>query len=401
VSWYTLVRIAWRRILQGRVRALLASLGVVIAVAATLCGMTLREAAQRRTAADVATVGARLLVLTPGAPPLGPDGVSLVAAAFDDLDLVTLRREIPGIETLAPVMSRLRFVDAGGKAHRTLVVGTTPDYFAIKQHPLAAGRWMTPSELANGRVCVIGQTLRAELFGAGDPIGGSARVGTLSCQIVGLLAPANPTGLADPNDILMLPLATFKSDVVSAQTVSAIYMSVRADHSLVVVKHQVEMLVRERRRLGPDAPPDFELREARDFNPPDSGPSVSPGWMGCAAASGWVLAGLCLMHAMLIRVQESRPLIGLFLALGATRRDVLSQFLIESALLSTLGGLGGIALGLVCSVVGSRLHGLDGGVSGWGVALIAFGSPVLGIVFGAPPAFGAARLEAPDVLHRG
>src|SRR5690606_34004019 len=210
--------------------------------------------------------------------------------------------------------------------------GTTPEYFEITSHSLARGRWMNSAELGSGRpVCVIGETVRAELFGAGDPLGSALRIGNVSCSVIGLLAPKGTSSIQDPNDIVVMPLRAFQRRIAGNRDVSTIYMSARADRSTALVKRQVELLMRERRRLSPEDPDDFNIRDMEEIIAAvSSATGTMTALLGGIAAVSLIVGGIGIMNIMLVSVTERTREIGIRLAIGARSRDVLLQFLVES-----------------------------------------------------------------------
>jgi putative ABC transport system permease protein len=397
---YPIIRFAWRELLAHPVRSLSAGVGIVVAVAALLAATSLRRSVEKRIV-DRAAQGAGLMVLTTGVERQGPSRAALLPGSFDDADLAALRREVPGIDQLAPATSRLALVATASKSHRALVLGTTPDFFALTGRSLALGRWMSNDELSAGApVCVMGQALRARLFEAADPVGSTVRTGTLLCQVIGVLGTTPGGPASDTDDVLVTPLATLQRETLGAQTVSAIYMVNRADHSPIVVAHQVEMLMRERRRLPEGAPADFTLRAGRDLMAETEVAAPLLAALGGVAAASLLLGGICLMTAMFASIRERRRQLGACLAIGAARRDVAAYFWFEAVLLAAGAALAGVPLGLLLTTALVHRFGLDFGVSGPGVALALLGAVSIGVLFGAPPALLAAQLEPSDPLRQ-
>jgi putative ABC transport system permease protein len=399
---YPLIRFAWRELLAHRARSLAAGAGIALAVAALLAATSLRRGIERRIVADGVAQGDGLMVLTIGGERQGASRAALLPESFHDADLAALRREVPGIDQLTSAAGRQAIVAAAGKAHRALVLGTAPEFFTLTARTLTNGRWMSAPELAAGApVCVIGQTLRAELFEAADPVGRTVRTGTLVCQVVGVLAVKPGGPVPDMDDVLVMPLLTLEREILGAQTVSAIYISNRADHSPIVVSSQVEMLMRERRRLAPGAPADFTLRSGRDFLPevPENAALLLAALDG-AAGVGFLLGGLCLMTAMFASIRDRRRALGLSVVMGASRGDVASYFLIEATLLAACAGLAGLPFGIALAYLGAHPSGLDFGVSAPGLALALLGALTVGVLFGAPPALMAAEIEPGEALRR-
>jgi putative ABC transport system permease protein len=399
---YPALWIAWRELLAHPARSLAAGVGVFLAVAALVAGTSLRAGAERRETREAAALGQGLIVLTPGVSRQGVSRASLLPASFDDADVAALRREVVGIDKLAIATSRRAIVANEGKTQRALVMGTTPELFALTARPLSAGRWMTAAELASGApVCIIGQLLRTRLFDAADPLGRTVRTGTLLCQVIGVLATPQAVAAPDPGAVLVLPIVTLQRDILGTQNISAIYISSKADHSRIVVKHQVEMLMRERRHLNPNAVPDFSISEGSDLIPAEvARASTLPSTLEAVAALSFLLGGVCILTSLFWSIRDRKRQLGVSLAMGASGRDMALHLCIESVLLSTLAGLSGVPLGLALAFAEHRRAGLDMGVSASGLALALLGSVAVGVLFALPAARAATTHPPTDKISQ-
>jgi len=379
---------AWRELLAHPWHNLAVASGLVLGAAATVAGGALAASVERSLLADAEAQGHGLLVLAAGSERAGAARASLLPAGLDAGDVEALRHEVAGIERLAPATSHLLLAaTAPNRAHRTLVLGTTPDYFAITEQALARGRWMTADELAAGApVCVAGPALTARLFGDADPLQGSVRVGTMSCSIVGVLAAKGPNVASD--DLLAMPLVTLQRSVTGVPAVSAVYFSVRPEHSPLVVAHQVEMLMRERSRLGPSAVPELSVRTARALIPGPSGAGeYLPSALAGAAVAGYLLGGLGVLLALRTRLDERRRQPQ---GVESANRSP-APLALEAALLATLAGLLGAGAGLGLGYVGARLGGYGFSLPLRAVPLAVAASLLVGSAFAAPALLAAAR----------
>jgi putative ABC transport system permease protein len=398
--WSTLL-IALREIRRNKMRSLLTMLGIVIGVGAVITMVMLGDGATASVTGDISAMGENMLMLSPGASRRGPGGVSGVAKPLEEEDADAIARDIKGLQAVAPAASGSLLVVYGSKNWRTTVHGTTPGYFEITNHELARGRWMNEAELAAGRpVCVIGEAVRSELFGAGEPLNESIRVGKVSCKIIGLLADKPTSSFQDPNDIVAMPLRTFQRRISGRRDVSMIYMSARPDRSTKLVKSQVELLMRERRKLAPGDDNDFNVRDMQEIMQTlSSVTGVLTALLGGIAAVSLVVGGIGIMNIMLVSVTERTREIGIRLAIGARGREVLLQFLIEAIVLSMLGGVLGIIFGLGLGYAATRALDMPTIVSPQIVALSFVFSGVVGVFFGFLPARKAARLNPIDALR--
>jgi putative ABC transport system permease protein len=386
---------AWRELLAQPWRTLAVASGLSLGAAATVASGALAASVERGVLADADAQGRSLLVLAMGSERSGVARASLVPAGIAVDDVEALRAEIAGIERLAPASSTLTLVaTAANQTRRTLVLGTTPDYFAITERALERGRWMTPDELAAGApVCVAGPALAAQLLGGADPLQSSVRVGTLSCAIVGVLAAKGPSAASD--DLLAMPLLTLQRDVTGVPTASAVYLSVRPEHSPLVVAHQVDMLMRERRRLAPGAAAELSVRMARAFVPGPSGAAEHlPSALAGAAIAGYLLGGLYLLLGLRSSIDERRRR----QEVDDASRNAPLRAAFEAALLSTLAGLLGAIVGLGLSYVTARLGGYPFSVLARSVPVAVALSLLVGMTFALPAVLSVARHSPPEPL---
>jgi putative ABC transport system permease protein len=384
---------AWRELLAHPWRTLAVASGLSLGAAATVASGALAASVERGVLADADAQGRGLLVLAVGSERSGVARASLVPAGISVADVEALRSEIAGIERLAPSSSTLALVAAGpNQTRRTLVLGTTPDYFAITEQALERGRWMTAEELAAGApVCVAGPALAAQLLGAADPLQSSVRVGTLSCAIVGVLAAKGPNAASD--DLLAMPLLTLQRSVTGVSSISAVYLSVRPEHSPLVVAHQVDSLMRERRRLAPGAVAELSVRGARAFVPgPPGAAEHVPSALAGAAIAGYLLGGMHILLGLRSSSDERRRRQELE---DATANAPL-RVTLEAALLSALAGLLGAIVGLVLSYVTARLGGYPFSVPSRSVPVAVALSLLVGMTFALPAVISAARRSSPE-----
>ncbi|MEM9694890.1 MAG: ABC transporter permease [Myxococcota bacterium] len=396
--WSTTL-IALKEIRRNTMRSLLTMLGIVIGVGAVITMVMLGDGATASVTDDISAMGENMLFLSPGAS--RRRGVANTAKPLTEDDAIAIRQEVPGLAAVAPSTSTRLLVVYGSKNWRTTVHGTTPEYFSVTNHPLARGRFMNEAELSAGRpVCVIGESVRSELFGSGDPLQESIRVGTVSCRIVGLLEKKASNSFQDPNDIVAMPLRTFQRRIVGRRDVATIYMSAADGRSTKLVKSQVELLMRERRRLAVGDDNDFNVRDMQEIlQTLSSVTGVLTALLGGIAAVSLLVGGIGIMNIMLVSVTERTREIGIRLAIGARGREVLLQFLIEAIVLSLIGGLIGIVFGLGLGYAASTALDMPTIVSARIIALSFVFSGFVGVFFGFIPARKAARLNPIDALR--
>jgi putative ABC transport system permease protein len=244
-------------------------------------------------------------------------------------------------------------------------------------------------------VCVLGATVRRELFGPQDPLGALVRVGTVSCTVVGVLVSKGQSTFGqDQDDFLVMPLATVQRRIAGSYDVGSIFVSATSDRQTVKAKRQIELLLRERRRIGPGQTNDFTVQDMKEIsNTLGSVTGALTALLGAIAGVSLLVGGIGIMNIMLVSVTERTREIGIRLAIGARGAEVLLQFLIEAVTLSTLGGALGVAFGLTASYAVTRALKLPFSISP-DIIVVAFGfSATVGVVFGFLPARKASRLN--------
>ena len=392
--------LAVREIRRNLMRSILTMLGIVIGVAAVVTMVTLGNGATRSISDQVASLGSNLLLVRPGQR-MGPGG-SAGAPMFDVADADAIRQQVSGLNAVAPETRKSVTVVVAARNWSTSVAGSTTDYFAAAGWTLAGGRIFSESEQRAGRaVCVVGQTLRRELYGGGDPVGETLRVGRFSCEVIGVLATKGQSAFgSDQDDIVVMPLRAVQRRLTGSRDIRSILVSA-SDVSLVTpVKNQVEALLRERRHIGPAEDDNFNVLDTRQIaDTLSSTTRVMTTLLGAVAAVSLVVGGIGIMNIMLVSVTERTREIGIRLAIGALEREVLLQFLIEAVVLSSLGGMLGLLLAAGASVAlaaAMRLPYLfDPGINLLSFAIAA----AIGVVFGYIPARRAARLNPIDALR--
>jgi putative ABC transport system permease protein len=278
----------------------------------------------------------------------------------------------------------------------TTAVGASNDYFAARKLGLVSGRVFSEGEERAGRpTCVIGETVRRELFGAANPVGSRVRVKQFSCEVIGLLQSKGQASMGqDQDDIVIMPLKTVQRRLTGNQDLAAIIISVKDQDEMDRVKSEVTQLMRERRHIARNQDDDFSVLDTRQIAEALAGTTrVMTMLLGAVAAVSLLVGGIGIMNIMLVSVTERTREIGIRLAVGALESDVLLQFLIEAIALSAFGGVVGVALAVGLSLGLTHLmhvpYAFDPGVN-----LMAFAvAAVIGVVFGFFPARRAASLD--------
>jgi putative ABC transport system permease protein len=321
---------------------------------------------------------------------------------FETKDAEAIIREISGLEAVAPAVSGSMQAIAGNKNWSTTIMGSTNGFLQVRDWALESGRSFTDAEMLSGKaVCILGTTVRNELFGSTDPLGATVRLQKLSCQVVGVLESKGQSSFgSDQDDFVFIPVRTFQRRIAGNNDVRTIYISANDGISTTEVKASIERLMRERRRITVGKDDDFQVRDMQEIVSTLTGTTrILTALLAAVAAVSLLVGGIGIMNIMLVSVTERTREIGIRLAIGALEREVLMQFLIEAVVLSTFGGLFGIIVGLLASSVGAYMLGMPF-ILNTKIIVIAFlFSAAVGVVFGFFPAQKAARLDPIEALR--
>jgi putative ABC transport system permease protein len=395
--WNTLI-IASRQLGRNRTRTGLTSLGILIGVAAVICLVALGRGATARIEGDLRAFGNDVLFVVPGNEGPGGRGTS---APFREQDSDALAA-LDGVRAAVPTAVRTVRAIRADRSWPTTVWGTTDAYLDLMSWTLADGRTFGPGELRSGAdVCLLGATVVRELFGAQPALDGRLRLDKLDCRVVGILAPKGQNTFGqDQDDLVVIPLRTLQRRIVGDRTVSMILVTSAADADRATVQRDVVATMRGRRHLAPGAEADFYVRDmAEALGTIGQVMGVLTVFLGAVAAISLLVGGIGIMNIMMVSVTERTREIGVRLAVGATARDVLHQFLVESVVLSWVGGVAGVVLGVSVSFVAARALGLPFVLDPEVVVLAFLVAGSIGVAFGWFPARSAARMNPIDALR--
>jgi len=397
--WATLV-MALREVRRNALRSFLTMLGIMIGVGAVIAMVTIGEGATQKVRADVGALGENLLVLSPGAARRGPERTPATPFEIEDVDAV--RREVAGIQILAPTAQSSGTVVYGNQNWPTSTIGIDEAFFEVRGYKIDIGRNFSDTELSLGSAsCILGKTVRENLFGATAPMGKRIRIKQMSCLVVGVLAPKGQAAVGgDQDDVVLLPLRAFQRRIAGNQNIGSVYVQTASAELTASVQSQIEDLLRERRRVAPGALDDFNVRNMQEIADTMSSVTASlTGLLGGIAAVSLLVGGIGIMNIMLVSVTERTREVGTRLAIGALASEVLMQFLVEAVVLAMLGGILGITFGLSLSYAATQALSLPYSISPATVAG-AFGfSAAVGVAFGYLPARKAARLNPIEALR--
>ena len=397
------LRLGGEALLRNKMRSLLTTLGVVIGVAAVVIMQAMGAGATALVQSEISSLGSNMLVVMPGGRSRQPFGGSLLGAPqFSRADATAIDRECPAVSHVA--ISNTRGVQAvvGERNRSTILFGVTPEYFEIRAWPIAKGRQLDDDDEHQGyKTCVIGHTIVADLFGGREAVGEELRIHDLTCRVVGVLEAKGTSSFGiDQDDVVYMPASTFSRRIAGHDQIGLIMLSAVSESRTDEARVQVEELMRQRRRIRSGEDDDFSVRDLREVqNLMGTVTGVLTSLLAGVAAISLLVGGIGIMNIMLVSVTERTREIGIRLAIGAHKSDIMQQFLVEAVTLSTFGGAIGLLLGIGGAAIGSAALHVPFTVPPL-VPLLAFGfSVVVGIAFGVWPARKAARLRPIEALR--
>ncbi len=395
--------LALRSITRNLLRSFLTILGIVIGVSAVITMVTLGKGATQAVQMQISSLGTNLLMVRTGQRqgPGGPGGGG-GSPSFKESDADAILAQIGGVAAVAPEGRAGATVVGNGRNWATNVTGSTNAWFDTGNWKLAAGRKFEDDEItAGGAVCIIGETVRREVYGGTRGLGEQLRIKQFSCEVIGLLAPKGQGAMgSDQDDTVLVPLRTLQRRVTGNQRVATLLVSMQDDTDSTRLKAGLRQLLRERRKLAAGEDDNFNVLDTQQLAETLSGTTqVMTTLLGAVAAVSLLVGGIGIMNIMLVSVTERTREIGLRLAIGALEREVLLQFLIEAVALAALGGIVGIVVATGASIglasVMKVPYLFDPAIN----ALSFVFSAVIGVLFGYFPARRAAQMDPIEALR--
>jgi putative ABC transport system permease protein len=408
VSIWQSVRIAGRALRVNKLRSALTMLGIIIGVAAVIAMVGVGAGAQARVAEQIQSLGSNLIIVLSGS--VTSSGIRLGTGSqltISEDDATAIAREVPLVQAAAPSVRGTAQVVYGNLNWATSIQGVTPDYFEARDWPVTDGRAITPEDVDGAaKIALVGQTTALNLFGESEPLGQIIRIKKVPFTVVGVLSRKGQNSWGqDQDDVIMIPISTAKKKVLGVsqanpRSVGSISIKVRADEDMIEAEEQIRALLRQRHRLQPFQDDDFWLRNLSEvLQTQEESSRVMTYLLAAIASVSLLVGGIGIMNIMLVSVTERTREIGLRMAVGARRRHILLQFLIEAVTLSLIGGIIGIALGLGGSRAISYFAEWRTLVNPESI-VIAFGFAAgIGIFFGFYPARKASRLDPIEALR--
>ena len=407
MSPFQVLRVAIRALLRNKMRSFLTTLGVIIGVSAVIAMVAIGEGAKARVSEAFASMGSNILIVLSGSTTSGGarGGFgSMPTLTWDDLK--AMRAESSAVRYVAPQLRSSASVISEDQNWGTTINGISPEFFLIKDWPVASGSPISQSDIEGGtKVVVLGQTVAEKLYGpSADPVGQTVRIKNFPFQVVGVAARKGQSAMGqDQDDVVFMPYSTFQAKIQGGlqKFIPGIVMvSANSSEDVSRAEKQISNLLRDRHHIAIGGDDDFSIRNMTEMaTAQQEGVNTFTNLLASIAAVSLLVGGIGIMNIMLVSVTERTREIGIRMAVGARPRDVLAQFLVEALTLASFGGIIGVLLG----IFGARWLA---GVLGWPIlvrvdiiVIAVIFSGVVGVIFGLYPAQKAARLDPIDALR--
>jgi len=400
------LKIALRALRTNKMRSFLTMLGIIIGIAAVIAMMAVGSGASYVISQQIASIGSNIILVLPGSTTSGGlrSGMGGAQTLTSD-DVKAIMTECPSVELSAPTVRSSGLVVYGNMNWSTVIMGTTPELFDIREWGVISGRSIGQQDVDGAaKVCLLGQTVAENLFGAVDPVGKIVRIKKVPFTVIGVLdrKGQSPQG-QDQDDAIFVPVRTAQRNLVRAQNtniVGAVMVKAKSEALLAKAEEEIQSLLNQRHRITGGKEPDFSTRNLSEILAVAEQSSKAMSLLlGAVASISLIVGGIGIMNIMLVSVTERTREIGIRMAIGARRNDILLQFMTEAVLLTMIGGLIGIALGAAGATVVSRILAWPTLISLQSITIAFFFSGAVGIFFGFYPAKKAAGLNPIDALR--
>ena len=398
------IKISFRALRRNKMRSILTALGIIIGVAAVIAMVSIGNGAKSQMESQIASLGDNVILVfagnwSPGGVRSGWGGAGTLKVE----DALAIKREIPTVTAVSPEVRGNAQLTAGSENWSTgNLLGESADYFDLRHWPLAEGVGFTEQDIrTSSKVAIIGQTIATQLYGDESPLGKILRIKNVPFLVTGVLTPKGLNLMGqDQDDIVVLPYTSAMKRVTGGTNLRGINVQGSKESDLATTKDQVVAILRQRHKIGPGKDDDFTVRTQEEIAKVATAQTdVMTALLGAIASVSLFVGGIGIMNIMLVSVTERTREIGIRMAVGAHGKDILLQFLIEAAALSSSGGVIGIILGIAASKIVSGMTGWPSLISVSSIVVSFLVSSAVGIFFGFYPARKAARLDPIEALR--
>ncbi len=390
----------------NKMRSMLTSLGIIIGVSAVIIMLAVGTGASQKIAKDMESMGSNLLMIRSGSVTSG--GVRMGTGTRPTLtikDAEAIDANAQGILAVAPYSSEAKQLTYGNQNWATSVAGTTASYLGIRNYEIQDGRNFIPEDIKNTtKVAIIGNTVATELFGDMDPLDKTIRIGNIPFKVIGTLKVKGQSGMGqDQDDLVFIPITTAQKKVFGTDfpgTVKMINVQAQNADVMTTLENDIKEILRKRHHIGKTQDDDFEVRNLAEMQETiKSSAKTMSLLLGAIASVSLLVGGIGIMNIMLVSVTERTKEIGIRMAIGAKASDIRIQFLIESFLLSVIGGLIGVLIGVIGAKLMQIIGGMNISISSFSILLSLGFSGAIGVLFGYYPAYKASLLNPIDALR--
>lgn len=397
---WKVIQIAFRGIAANKMRSFLTMLGIIIGVASIIAMISIGEGAKKQVTESIQRFGTNLLRVRPGAARHGHVRTGSVETLMIE-DANAINKNISHVRHVASQVRNMAQVKYGNKNATTSIIGTVPQFTEVNNFPVAAGSFFDVKDVQlMKKTAVLGTTVKQDLFGEGIAVGKHIKIKGVNFLVIGVMKTKGQTSWRDPDDQIFIPITTSQKRVFRQDYVDNIYIQVESQEYIKEVKDSVERLLTRMHRIPAGGEPDFNIRDYSEFiaTLQETGRTFTI-LLGSIAAVSLLVGGIGVMNIMIVSVTERTREIGIRMAVGARRRDILRQFLIEALVITILGGISGVVLGILISHGVSWFGAWDTIITTSSVLLAFLFSVLVGIVFGLYPARKASLMKPIEALR--